>query len=86
MSEQMVKIVQAIQIGDNVTDIMRIPAIKQCEKVEWEGREVLLYRMQGRTGTIVPVQKSDWLVETESGEWLAYSDKVYQKLRKEGKL
>ena len=78
----MIKIVQAIQIGDNVTDIMRIPAIKKCEKVDWEGRDVLVYFLQAPSGALLPAQKGWWLVETETGHWHAFTETEYKRFLK----
>jgi hypothetical protein len=69
------KIRQAIQIGDNVTDIMRLPCIKKCVKRnDRHGMEWLEYWTTD--GDIV--ESGDWLCETDEGKWLCMSDEEYK--------
>ena len=71
----MMKIKQAIQIGDNVTDIMRLPCIEKCVKRnDKNGMEWLLY---GTTDGDI-VESGDWLCETDEGKWLCMSDEEYK--------
>ena len=69
------KIRQAIQIGDNVTDIMRLPCIKTVWKcTDMQGLEWLEY---GTTDGDI-AESGDWLCETDEGKWLCMSDEEYQ--------
>ena len=70
------KIVKAIQIGNNITDIMRLPCIKKCVKCnDKNGFEWLEYVTTD--GDIV--EGGDWLCETKEGKWMPMSDEEYKK-------
>jgi len=70
------KIRQAIQVGKNVTNIMRIPCIEKCVKRnDKNGMEWLEY--ETTDGDIV--ESGDWLCETDEGKWMPMSDEEYQK-------
>ena len=66
------KIIQAIQVGNNVTNIMRLPCIETCTKRN--DRHGLEYVTTD--GDIV--ESGDWLCETEDGKWLPMSDEEYK--------
>lgn len=70
------KIVKAIQIGNNITDIMRLPCINKCVKRnDKNGFEWLEYVTTD--GDIV--EGGDWLCETKEGKWMPISDEEYKK-------
>lgn len=70
------KIKQAIQVGNNVTNIMRLPCIETCTKRnDRHGMECLEYVTTD--GDIV--ECCDWLCETDEGKWMPMSDEEYQK-------
>lgn len=77
------KIKQAIQIGDNVTDIMKLPCVTSCVKHnDGNGFEWLVYMVEcGADGSIEPVEKHDWLVEDENGIWHAMTDEGYRQIK-----
>ncbi len=71
---------QAIQIGSNVTDIMQLPCVRACVKMDdKQGHEWLEYRiMQGQR--IDTAEEGDWLVESVMGRWYVLSDESYKKI------
>lgn len=69
---------QTIQIGDNVTDIMRLPCVSGCKKLDDKnGFEWLEYQIKGSDSETA--EKSDWLCEDYDGRWHCLSDEEYQK-------
>ena len=73
------KIRQAIQVGNNVTNIMRLPCIETCTKRnDRHGMEWLEYVTTD--GDIV--ESGDWLCETDEGKWMPMDDEEYQKFTK----
>lgn len=70
------KIIQAIQIGDNVTNIMKLPCIEKC--VKRNNKNGLEWLEYGTTDGDI-VECGDWLCETEDGKWMQMSDEEYQK-------
>ena len=65
---------QAIQIGRNVTDIMKLPCVRGVEKLnDKAGFEWLQYTL--KHGDIA--EESDWLCEDYDGNWSVYSNDEY---------
>ena len=71
---------QAIQIGDNVTDIMKLPCVVACiKKDDRNGFYWLEYRVKcGATGRAQYAERGDWLVEDTNGRWHVKSDDLYR--------
>ena len=71
---------QMIQIGNNVTSIMKLPCVRGCEKDPTNG--ALLYKfypyMMVDPSPFYEAEKGDWLCENELGRWDIFSDKVYK--------
>ena len=67
------KFKQAIQIGDNVTDILKLPCVNKA------GFEWLMYIL--KWGGCA--EKGDWLCENTDGYWSAHSNDEYLNLIKE---
>ena len=65
---------QAIQIGDNVTDIMRLPCVYSCRKEADGGLCYLFYDWD----EYVEARQSDWLCEDYDGRWYLLNDKEYK--------
>ena len=65
---------QAIQIGDNVTDILKLPCVKGGKKCDDKaGFEWLMYIL--KWGGCA--EKGDWLCENTDGYWSAHSNEEY---------
>ena len=75
------KIKQAIQIGDNVTDIMKLPCVVACiKKDDRNGFEWLEYRVRCSGRSVYQyAEKGDWIVEDAAGRWYIMTDDEYQK-------
>lgn len=72
---------QAIQIGDNVTDIMKIRMVMRCQKERKDDGYELVYYVLVPSGSLLPARKGDWLVE--QGEWwLVLTDTEYRQFLK----
>ena len=77
---------QAIQIGDNVTDIMRLPCVISCTKEFWNNTDIkYMYSLFGDTvcskyswGDSVIAYSGDWLCEDYDGRWHLLSNKEYK--------
>ena len=76
---------QAIQIGDNVTDIMKLPCVIDVNKA-YDDNGVLFYkyRLFGDTitnrikwGETVIAHVGDWLIEDEEGRWHVMTDEEW---------
>ena len=69
------RIIQALQVGNNVTNIMSFPCIEKCVKrndkngLEW---------LECVTTDGKIVESGDWLCETDEGKWLCMSDEEYK--------
>lgn len=72
------KILRAIQIGNNVTDMMKLPCIFSCHK-EQDGRLCYLLYDWDEHGNYKEAHKGDWLCEEEGGGWSVLDDKTYKK-------
>lgn len=75
---------QAIQVGNNVTDIMKLPCIFSCHK-EQDGRLCYLLYSWDQYGNYVEARKGDWICEEEGGGWTVLTDKDYKKWRQSKK-
>ncbi len=70
---------QAIRIGDNVTDILKLPfvtGVRKCD--DQQGFEWLEYDLTD--GSIA--EKGDWLCEDSNGQWSAHHNEEYINLTK----
>lgn len=67
---------QAIKIGSNVTDIMRLPCVFSCHKDADGGLCYLLYVWTNNRIYAIP---GDWLCESHDGVWHVLSDEEYEK-------
>ena len=65
----------AIQIGDNVTNIMKLPCVFSCHKMVNDELEYLLYDWDEQ-GQYVRAHKGDWIVE-EGGKHYVLTDKEF---------
>ena len=81
---------QAIQIGDNVTNIIALPCVREVTKYETIPHEYcdmpnaheyaetwLIYTLKnGQTA-----RKGDWIVQHDRGTWNVYTDEHYNKVK-----
>ena len=74
------KIRQAIQIGDNVTDVMKLPCVVACIKQDdKQGYRWLMYRiMVGAGGRAEYGEKGDWICQGYNGRWCVMTDDEYK--------
>ena len=82
-------IVQAIQVGDNVTDIMKLPCIFSAWKYPLRGHQpkegdIIYDFRQGWKSDFA--MKGDWLLEHENGVWEIVSNEKYEQANKKGSL
>ena len=75
------KFKQAIQIGDNVTDIMKIRMVMRCQKERKDDGYELVYYVLVPSGSLLPAKKGDWLVE-QGKWWLVFTDEEYKRFLK----
>ena len=75
---------QAIQIGDNVTDIMKLPCVLGAMKKSYNPA-VIYYILFGdiitkrvQWGEAVTAYTGDWLCEDYDGRWHLRNDKEYK--------
>ena len=68
---------QAIQIGSNVTDMMKLPCVYSCHKEADGGLCFLLYDWN-EYGRYVEARQGDWLCEDYDGRWHLLNDKEYK--------
>lgn len=72
---------RAIQIGDNVTDILKLPCVKGVEKCDDKaGFEWMEYILKSGDHA----EKGDWLCEDSNGKWHALSDEEYSEMERRG--
>lgn len=78
------KFKQAIQIGSNVTDIMKLPCVLGAMKKMYDP-PVIYYILFGDTITkrvqwveTVTAYTGDWLCEDYDGRWYLLNDKEYK--------
>lgn len=75
---------QAIQIGDNVTGIMKLPCVFSCHKTDDGSLEYLLYQWNNRQ-EYIKAHKGDWLCEGGEGIWSVLTDVEYNEMVLNGK-
>lgn len=76
----MAKYKQAIRIGKNVTDIMNLPCVVQCTKLnDKQGMEWLEYTIVA-VGREELAEEGDWLIQTPDDHWTVMADEYFQKL------
>ena len=74
----MSKFAQSIQVGNNVTSIMRLPCVTSCHKQnDMQGLEWLEYVINGDENQ--RVEKGDWICQDHDGKWHGISDEEYRK-------
>jgi len=75
---------QAIQIGDNVTDIMKLPCVMECHKrdIFRGGHRIEFYYVLDSRRMKAPGwqfgHEGDWLCEDYDGRWHLLTDKEYK--------
>lgn len=82
----MEKFKKCIQIGDNVTDIMKLPCVIGVTKEIWDEKDIRLrYSLFGDVvsskydlGDNVYAYKGDWLCEGYDGSWHKLSNNEYE--------
>lgn len=67
---------KAIQIGNNVTDIMKLPCVFSCHKMSNGELEYLLYDWD-ENGQYIKAHKGDWIVE-DDGKYFQLTEKEYE--------
>lgn len=67
---------QCIQIGSNVSDIMRLPCVFSCHKDGNDNLVYLLYDWDDQ-GRYVECRRGDWLCEGTDDKWYKLTDKEY---------
>ena len=75
------EIKQAIQIGDNVTDIMKVSMVMRCQKEPTVDGYELVYYVLVPSGALAPARKGDWLVE-QGKWWVVFKDAQYRRYLK----
>ena len=73
----MKKFKQRIQIGNNVTDMMKLPCVFSCHKDRDDELVYLLYDWDAN-GNYLEARKGDWLCEDYDGRWHLLTDEEYQ--------
>lgn len=68
--------IQAVQIGNNVTEIMCLPCVYECYKTV-NGQ--LRYKGTFDSYTAAP---TNWLVQLRVGNWICLTDSAFQKIIK----
>lgn len=78
---------QAIQIGDNVTDIFRLPCIDSVHKdfvyvpephmTELYRLRINVFDLQHAKSPTFEGEKGDWLCETDDGKWMCLTNEEY---------
>lgn len=69
---------QAIQVGHNVTEMMKLPCIQNCMKL---ANGSLAYGLTTRCEALSPVSYAmagDWLVEEHDGYWRCVNENLYK--------
>ena len=73
---------QAIQIGNNVTEIMKLPCVYSCSKEIWGiGKEIRLrYELTGNAQFAYRFNAyaGDWLCEDAEGTWHLLKNEEYE--------
>ena len=70
----------AIQVADNVTDIMNLPCVMRCDKLMFcsDKKNAVQYRYLLDDGQEAVTY--DWIVQDLSGKWHVLSGAQYEKL------
>ena len=75
---------QAIQVGRNITDIMALPCVIFCHKVNLNPMKVVYYLFGDTIASHLPwgyaviAHEGDWLCEDYEGKWHLVTDKEYR--------
>lgn len=70
----MKKYKQKIKIGNNVTDIMKLPCVTACYKLnDKRGLEWLEYEIQ-IDGQKTRAEAGDWICEDYDGHWTVHAE------------
>ena len=72
----------AIQIGSNVTNIMKLPCIFSCHK-EADGMLCYLLYDWDDDGNYIQAREGDWLCEDNQGKWCVIKKEDYAKEEEE---
>ena len=80
-------ITKAVQIADNITDILNLPCVYGAVKLNRDLPDVhfLLYDYSGQGGSHTIARKGDWLCKCANGKWKHLSDKEYKELSTQNK-
>lgn len=72
----------AIQVSDNVTDVMDLPCVMRCDKLVIGGRwnDAVQYRYMLADGQEAVTY--DWIVQLADGKWHVYSGAEWNELNK----
>ena len=70
--------IQSIQIGNNVTDIIKLPCVRQVNK---DDDNNLVYSIQTNNG-IMKAEKGYWLCEIDNNSWQVFTNELYQMIIK----
>ena len=77
---------QAIQIGNNVTEIMKLPCVYSCAKEFWGDDDIrlryeLISSVQSKRfniGDRIYAYANDWLCEDAEGTWHLLTNEEYE--------
>lgn len=75
---------QAIQVDNNITDIMRLPCVYGCYKIARLGREPMLAYLLNPECDVIgqgPATMGNWLCEDYEGRWHLMTDYSYQRTK-----
>ncbi len=70
---------QCIQIKNNVTDIMKLPCVFSCHKMNDHELEYLLYDWD-KQGQYIAAHQGDWLCEDYQGKWHVLTNEEHGRL------
>ena len=76
------RIKQAIQVGDNVTNIIQLSCVRSAHKRSGKDRKVAYYVLEPSAMFDSEhwqyAHPGDWLCETDEGKWMQMSDEEYK--------
>lgn len=75
---------QTVQIGKNVTDIMRIPCVVGCYKMQDRPNEVIYHMLSDvRSDGPLPIRGrvGDWLCQDSNGRWMLLTNEEYNNMK-----
>ncbi len=79
----MAKFIKAVQIGGNVTDIMKLPCVLSCMKVnDRNGLEWLIYRVKCNRHVEL-AEETDYICQDQQGRWHVFDKEMYKELKDE---